>query len=75
MPDQLTYAEAIETAQGLLAETIRDPENEGHPEYMRGIVNLIADAFGKFEMPTDERMVEVARDIGVTFTETEELEF
>lgn len=61
----LTYTEVITGAQDLLCETIRDPENEGHPEYTRGVVNLIAECFGKFEMDTATRMNEVAHDIGV----------
>jgi hypothetical protein len=64
MPD-VQYSDAISCARGLLCETIQDPEHEGHPEYTRGIVNLIAEMFGKFGMPTGERMDEVARDLGL----------
>jgi hypothetical protein len=61
----MTYEAAIEAAQEILVETIRDPQNEGHPEYTRGVVNLIAEMFGVYEMDTSTRMDEVARDIGL----------
>lgn len=65
MSDSMTYTDAVEAARRLLVETIRDPEHEGHPEYTRGVVNLIAELWGRFEMDTSTRMDEVAGEIGV----------
>lgn len=61
----MVYSEAVEAARELLRETIRDPVHEGHPEYTRGVVNLLAECFGKPGMDTSTRMDEVAHDIGL----------
>jgi hypothetical protein len=63
--ESVSYREIIEGGRELLRETIRDPENEGHDEYTRGVVGLIAEVFGKREMDTSTRMDEVAAEIGV----------
>lgn len=54
-----TYEELVEGARDLL----EPGEEHLNPEYVRGLVNLIANVFGKPEMPTGERMEEVARDM------------
>lgn len=62
----VTYEDAIQEARELLYEQVRDPENESNPEYTRGVVNLIAGLFGEKGILTSDRMVTVAKDIGVT---------
>lgn len=61
----MTHEELILAARELLTETIRDPR-EGHPEYTRGVVNLIAEVDGHFEKDTATRMDEIAHEIGVS---------
>lgn len=56
-----TYAEMIRAARGLI-------ENDGtdNPEYARGIVELIADAFGVPGVYLADRKQCVAADLGVS---------
>lgn len=56
--DHATYDEAIYAAKLLTGRLAGDS-----PEYERGQINLIADIWGRFEVPTDIRMEEVERDI------------
>lgn len=63
--NEVTYNELMDAAREILRETIRDPQ-EGHPEYTRGVVNLIAEVSGKFKVETSTRMDEIARELGVT---------
>jgi hypothetical protein len=51
-----TYDEAIECAAELLADG-------ADPEYRRGVVNILADIFGRAGVPTSDRMDEVEADI------------
>jgi len=58
---QEAYREAMQVFRDLLEQENLD---EGfNNEYVRGGVNLIADLFGKPEMPIDERMDEVLAEL------------
>ena len=55
-----SYQEALVTFRDLLYDGV---DYAGYSEYVRGGVNLIADLFGRYQVPVDERMDEVMEDL------------
>lgn len=55
------YPQALCVARDLVEQ---DALDDGFAnEYLRGVVNLLADLFGVFEQPVDERMDDVLADL------------
>jgi hypothetical protein len=59
--DAVSYPAALVTARDLIEQEHLDA-GFGF-EYLRGMVNLLADCFGVYELPVDERMDEVLADL------------
>lgn len=57
--DPFTHLSVImQTAKELVSDG-------GHPEYLRAICELIASIDGKEDMPTADRAIEIAHELGI----------
>jgi hypothetical protein len=60
------YNSALADVRGLMGEDTPDASLEANPEYMRGQLELLAQLFSRPGADTTERVLQIARDLGIT---------